>query len=93
MVLYIDSEYRLHTENDGSMREVNIEGFEDKCSEYIEGYRYVPPGETWLREDGVAFGDGMLAPWKDHSGLRVAQLEYELADADEALREVGVANG
>jgi hypothetical protein len=32
----------------------------------------------------------MIAPWKPYTELYIAQLEYELADADAALNELGV---
>jgi hypothetical protein len=32
----------------------------------------------------------MIAPWKNYTELYIAQLEYDLADADAALNELGV---
>lgn len=72
MIIYLDTDYRCHVENDGTMKEIDL-AIEDKCVEYIEGYRFVPPGETWTREDGEVFFGGMWSPWKDSTSLELAQ--------------------
>ena len=84
MLIYIDKEYKCHASNDGTMREFDLAFFDGKCVEFIEGYKYIPPNETGTEIDG------MLAPWKDDSKLEIAQLRYELADADAGMREVGI---
>lgn len=86
--IYIDSEFKCHVNNDGTMVAVETNFFDGKCQTYIEGYRYVPAGESWTRSDGVVFQGEMIAPWKDYSELNAAQREYELqklADAENAL--------
>lgn len=90
MTIYIDSDYRCHVSNDGTMREFDVPFFDGKCDAFIQGYRYVPKDETWEREDGEVFTGEMIAPWKNYTELYIAQLEYELADADAALNELGV---
>ena len=86
--IYIDSDFKCHITNDGAMVSVDTDSFDDKCATYIEGYRFVPSGETWVREDGEVFAGEMIAPWKDYSELDAAQREYEreqLADMKAAL--------
>lgn len=90
MTIFIDTEYKCHVANDGTMREFDVPFFEGKCDTFIEGYRYVPKDETWTRVDGEVFEGEMISPWKDYMPLYIAQLEYELADADAALNELGV---
>lgn len=89
MKVYIDSEFKCHTTNDGTMREVESDFFNGKCDVFIEGFRLKPEGETFVREDGHIFsGCEMIAPWKDCAELESAQREYErqkLADAENAL--------
>ena len=75
--IYIDSEYRCHTGNDGTMTAVETDFFDGKCDVYIEGYRFVPAGAEWTRPDGVTFAGEMIAPWKDWRELDAAQREYE----------------
>lgn len=99
MMVFIDSEYRCHVSNDGTMRGYEISGFDGKCPEFVEGHRFVPEGEIWTRSDGEKF-TAMLSPWKDSVELDRAQAEYEhdlleqlkaeLADADAALAILGV---
>lgn len=56
---------------------VENEFFDGKCDAFIEGYRFVPAGASWTREDGVVFTGEMIAPWKPYSELDAAQREYE----------------
>ena len=87
--IYLDSEFKCHVYNNSTMVEVDVVDFFDgKCDEFIEGYRFVPAGESWTREDGKVFPGEMIAPWKSYSELDAAQREYEkkkLADAENAL--------
>lgn len=86
--IYIDSEFKCHVTDDGTMTAVETDAFDGKCDTFIEGYRYVPAGERWTREDGEVFRGEMVAPWKDYRELDSAQRTYEqerLADAENAL--------
>lgn len=67
--------------------------FNGKCTEYIEGFRFVPEGYSWERKDGCVFSGPMCVPWKPYTELDRAQREYEreqLADMKEALKILGV---
>lgn len=91
--IYIDSEFKCHTVNDGTMTAVETDAFDGKCAAFVEGYRFVPNGESWTRSDGVVFHGEMISPWKDYAELDNAQREYErqlLAEYAEALSVVGV---
>lgn len=90
MTIHIDSDYKCHVLPGEALREFDVPYFDGKCDSFIEGYRYVPKDETWEREDGEEFKGEMIAPWKNYTELYIAQLEYELADADAALNELGV---
>lgn len=83
MKIYIDSEYKCHITNDGTLTEVNTTFFDGKCDAYIEGYRFLPYGESWTREDGKTFVGEMIAPFKDYQELDTVQRDYEhnLAEA------------
>ena len=91
--IYLDAEFRCHVNNDGNMTAVATDVFDGYCDEYIEGYRYIPAGESWTREDGAVFEGRMIAPWKPWDELDEAQREYEkqeAADMKEALALLGV---
>lgn len=90
MKIYIDSQNKCHVSPGEGLREFDVPFFDGKCPEFIEGYIYLPPGETWVRKDGRVFDTEMITPWKDSNILRIAQLEYDLADADAALKELGM---
>lgn len=90
MTIYIDNDFKCHVSDDGTMRAFDVSFFDGKCQTFIEGYRYVPPGERWVKPNGEFFRGEMIAPWKSYTELYIAQLEHELADADAALNELGV---
>lgn len=77
MKIYLDSEFRCHLSDDGTMREIETDAFDEKGAVYIEGYRYVPSGETWTRADGVQFRGLMIAPAKDYNRIMIdVALDY-----------------
>ena len=95
MIAYIDSEYKCHTTAAEGRRAVETDFFDNKCPAFIEGYRYIPEGETWTRSDGTVFGGEMIAPWKDSSILAAYQEQYEAMleeqeDMRTALETLGV---
>ena len=78
------------------MTTVDTDIFDNKCDAYIEGYRFVPSGETWTREDGVLFSGEMISPWRPWAELDAAQREYErqqIAQYESALSEIEAALG
>ena len=86
--IYIDSEFKCHLVNDGSFQEVETDLFDAKCDHYVEGYRFVPTGETWTRSDGEVFVGEMITPWKSFDELQAAQLAYELAEYESLVNEL-----
>lgn len=91
--IYIDSDFKCHAVNDGTMRSVETDFFDMKCDSVIECYRFVPFGESWTREDGHVFKGQMVTPWKDLGEADKIQREYErqlLAEYAEALKTLGV---
>jgi len=95
MMTYIDRDYRCHTSPGDGLTPVETTAFEGKCRRYIEGYRFVPAGQTWTRSDGVIFHGEMIAPAEDSRILEAAQSAYEEAmatnaDALAALDVLGV---
>lgn len=96
MTIYIDSDYKCHTSPGDGLTAVETDAFEGKCSRYIEGYRFVPAGESWTREDGQVFTGEMIAPWRDYKILAELQALYEeeqarQADMAAALEILGVS--
>lgn len=92
--IYIDSDFKCHVTNDGTMRSVETDYFDRKCDTLIEGYRLVPTGESWTRDDGAVFYGEMICPWKDYAELDKAQREYEkhlVAEYAAALATLGVS--
>lgn len=79
MTIYIDNDYKCHTSPADGLVAVETDVFDGKCSRYIEGYRFVPAGESWTREDGQIFAGEMIAPAEDIRILEAAQAAYEEA--------------
>lgn len=94
MTIYIDDEFRVFAEPAEGLTEVETGYFDGKCVEYIEGFRFVPEGSQWVREDGAVFTGEMASPWKPLPELEEAQMRYDrerLAEYAEALKIVGVS--
>ena len=94
--IYLDSDFKCHISGDDTMTAVETAAFDGKCDAYIEGYRFVPSGKTWVREDGVEFSGEMIAPWKPWQVLEEAQREYErqlILEYEAALQEIEEALG
>ena len=77
MTIYIDNDYKCHTSPADGLTAVETDAFEGKCRQFIEGYRFVPAGEIWTREDGQVFIGGMVAPWRPYESLVELQAVYE----------------
>lgn len=84
MTIYIDSDYKCHTSPGEGRTAVETDAFKGKCRQYIEGYRFVPAGQTWIREDGQAFAGEMISPWRDYHLLAELQAVFEEEQAKQA---------
>ena len=98
MTIYIDSDYKCHTSPADGLTAVETDAFDGKCRQYIEGYRFVPAGCTWVREDGVEFTGEMISPWRDYSILAELQSVYDeqqqtINEYEAALSEIEQALG
>ena len=77
MTIYIDSDRKCHTLPGEGLTAVETDAFNGKCRQYIEGYRFVPNGGIWVREDGEVFEGEMVTPWRDYELLAEFQAIYE----------------
>lgn len=78
--IYLDSKtYQcyLSQDKDNTRIPYKTEDFDDKCEEYILGFRIIPAGYTWERSDGHVFTGEMISAWKNYSELDSAQRAYE----------------
>ena len=87
--VYLDDDFKCHLEDNGTMKAFETDFFGGKCNAFVEGYRIVPDGESWTREDGVVFRGEMISPWKNYSELEAAQEQYErnMAELDAAYQK------
>lgn len=96
MKIYIDSEFKCHVAPGEGLREFETRFFSNVPDAYVEGYRYVPSGEVWVRKEHVydmnhevvgesetEFMGEMLAPWKPWEELDKILREYEKAQNQE----------
>ena len=89
--IYVDTDFKCHCEDSGAMSPVVTDFFDGKCDAFVEGYRFIPSGESWVRSDGVVFKGEMISPWKDYAELEVAQRAYErqlLAEYEPLINEL-----
>lgn len=77
MIVYIDNDRKCHVTPGDGMTAVDTDFFDGKCKQFIEGYRLIPAGESWIREDGEVFHGEMIAPWKPYEILAELQALYE----------------
>ena len=88
MTIYIDSDFKCHAATADGLTEVETVAFDGKCAAYIEGYRFVPDGSTWEREDGTVFSGEMVSPWKPWEKLDAVQREYEREQYNSLLAQL-----
>lgn len=94
MTIYIDNDYKCYVSAAKGRRAVETEFFDGKCPEWIESYRFVPAGETWVKENGEMFRGEMIAPWKDLGEAYAAQAAYvtvQNTQYEAALTEIEAA--
>ncbi len=101
--IYLDSNFKCHISAADGRTQVETDAFDGKCDTYIEGYRFIPAGQTWTRADGTVFAGEMIAPWKPWDELDASQREFEReqyktvvaqnAEYETALSEIETALG
>ena len=96
MTIYIDSDYKCHVSAAEGRRAIETNEFDGKCQEWIESFRFVPAGETWVKLNGEMFRGEMVSPWKDLGEAYTAQTAYvtaQNAQYEAALTEIEAALG
>lgn len=94
MIIYIDGDFKCHVSSAEGRRAIETDAFNGKCAEWIESYRFVPEGETWVKENGEMFRGEMVSPWKDLGEAYAAQMAYvtaQNAQYEAALTEIEAA--
>ena len=97
MTIYIDDDFKCYTSKNDGLQPIETTVFDGKCAKYIEGYRFVPEGQTWTRDDGVQFTGPMVSPHKDYDILAAYQEQYqensaELQEANSAMAVFGFSS-
>ena len=77
MIIYIDDNFKCYPNSRENLKAIDVPFFNNKCDAFIEGYRFIPFGEKWIREDGKIFIGELIAPWKPYEELDIAQRAYE----------------
>ena len=76
--IYLNKDFQCSvTEKSDTVQSIETDAFDGKCNAYVEGYRFIPEGQQWTREDGVVFEGEMIAPFKDSTQLEMVQSLYE----------------
>lgn len=84
MTVYIDNDFRCYTSTAHDRLPAETDFFDGKCKRFIEGYRFIPAGQSWTRSDGTVFTGEMISPAEDSRILEAAQTAYEQAQAENA---------
>ena len=96
MTIYIDSDYKCYVSASDGRRAIETAFFDGKCAEWIESFRLVPAGETWVKPNGEMFRGEMVSPWKDLGEAYAAQAAYataQNAQYEATLTEIEAALG
>ena len=96
MTIYIDNDYKCYVSAAEGRRAIETNEFDGKCQEWIESFRFVPAGETWVKLNGEMFRGEMVSPWKDLGEAYTAQTAYvtaQNAQYEAALTEIEAALG
>ena len=89
--IYLDNEFKCHVSDDGTMISVSTDFFDGKCDNFVEGFRLIPTGESWQRDDGRIFRGEMVAPWIDYRILQAYQEQYEQSEVSPEIIEKAAA--
>lgn len=90
--IFLNADFQCFTaEKADTVQSVETSVFDGKCNAYIEGYRFVPQGQQWTRNDGVVFEGEMAAPFKDYTYLEMVQSLYEQLATDITDTQLAVA--
>ena len=90
--IYLNKDFQCSvTEKSDTVQSIETDAFDGKCNAYVEGYRFIPAGRQWTREDGVVFEGEMIAPFKDYTQLEMVQKLYEQLAEDITYTQLAVA--
>ena len=96
MVVYIDADYRVHTESGEGLEVMETTVFDGMPEPVIDCHRYVPGGRQWRRPDGITIHGEFIQMCVSAQELDAAQRQYEreqLAAYEQALSEIEAALG
>lgn len=77
MTVFIDNEFKCHTTQTEGLKAVDTSFFDGKCDTFIEGYRFIPAGESWTDKHGIIYTGEKVFPWKSFRELDITQRTYE----------------
>lgn len=78
--IYVDSDFKCHIANDGTMIAVETAFFDGKCDAFVEGYCH-----------DTSKGYAQIYPWKPLAELEATQREYEkqlIAEYESLINEL-----
>ena len=77
MTIYIDKDFRCFAEPGEGLEAVQTDFFDGKAPGYIDGYRFIPAGNSWTGEDGTVYRGEAAFPVTDWEALDKIQRVYE----------------
>ena len=89
-MLYIDSDFKVHTENADGRTAIETDAFDDMPKQVAECYIFVPRGESYTKPNGETVHGEFIQPFVTEKELDNAQRKYEqqlLAEYEAALAE------
>lgn len=83
-MIYIDSIFKCHTVDGGTMTAVEISFFDGECDTYVKGYRFIPNGESLVCLDGqttnvtISYGTLLMRVQVNNASISVKVKRVEL---------------
>ena len=91
--LYIDSDFKVHTENADGRTAIETDAFDGMAKQVVECYIFVPVGQSYTKPNGETVHGEFIQPFVTEKELDNAQREYErqlIAMYEKSLETVGV---
>lgn len=87
MKIYVDlnNDFKCYASNAGTMREIDLEFFDEKCKAFIEGFCCIPSTDAAGNEIYTVFA------WREFSLLEEFQRQYEELIAQQADMKAALA--
>lgn len=84
-IIYLDSNYMCHIDNNGTRQKVITDAFDSMCEKAIECYRFIPEGQVWKKTKTITLRGPFIQAVAESSPI---QQQHKIDD-DKYTQELG----